>query len=113
MVPPGFPDYLSQTRIVDAGLVKLTGRAWSGGGVPVVRAEVGINGEWRDAALGSQPGPYAWHSWSFAWNAEPGEYKLSCRATNAAGDRQPLEPWWTMGGMGNNGVHTIQVLVRE
>jgi sulfane dehydrogenase subunit SoxC len=30
LVPPGFPDFLTRTRTVDAGRVMLFGRAWSG-----------------------------------------------------------------------------------
>jgi DMSO/TMAO reductase YedYZ molybdopterin-dependent catalytic subunit len=112
MVPPGFPDFISQARIVAAGRVRLTGRAWSGNGVPVTRVEVGIGDRWQDAVLGSQPGPYAWHSWRYDWDAAPGEYELACRATDAEGNIQPLEQWWTLGGMGNNIAHKIAVLVR-
>lgn len=62
IVPPGFPDYISQARVVTASWVRLTGRAWSGNGVPVARVEIAFNGAWRDAALGSQPGAFAWRS---------------------------------------------------
>jgi len=112
IVPPGFPDYMSQARVVSAGRVPLNGRAWSGNGVPVARVEVAVNGAWREAALGSQPGAFAWRSWSYEWDASPGEYELACRATDAEGDAQPLEQWWTLGGMGNNLVHKIAVVVR-
>ena len=30
MVPPGIPDFLTRTRLLDAGQVTLTGRAWAG-----------------------------------------------------------------------------------
>lgn len=111
-VPPGFPDYISQARVVTAGRVTLAGRAWSGDGVPIRRVEVGVNGSWADATLGSQLGPYAWRSWSYQWDATPGEYELSCRATDAAKSTQPLEQWWTLGGMGNNAAQKMAVLVR-
>jgi DMSO/TMAO reductase YedYZ molybdopterin-dependent catalytic subunit len=112
MVPPGFTDFIRQARVVTAGRVRLTGRAWSGNGVPVARIEVGVNGGWHDAALGSQPGAFAWRGWSYDWDAVPGEYELACRATDAEGNTQPLEQWWTMGGMGNNMTHKVAVLVR-
>ncbi len=35
MVPPGIPDWYTRHRTVEAGPVELTGRAWSGGGVPI------------------------------------------------------------------------------
>jgi DMSO/TMAO reductase YedYZ molybdopterin-dependent catalytic subunit len=112
IVPPGVPDYISQARIVTAGRILLSGRAWSGNSIPVARVEVGVSGDWRDASLGSQPGRFAWRSWTYDWDAAPGEYELACRATDAAGNTQPLEQWWTVGGMGNNIVHKIAVLVR-
>jgi DMSO/TMAO reductase YedYZ molybdopterin-dependent catalytic subunit len=59
MIPPGFPDFGSRGRIVEAGRVVLTGRAWSGRGV-VNKVEVSYDGgeAWSDADL--EP----------AWNAQ-------------------------------------------
>ena len=112
MVPPGFADFFTRARVVKAGRTVLAGRAWSGFGVGIARVEVGINGIWRDAALGSQPGRYAWRAWRYEWDAAPGEYELVCRATDAEGDAQPVTQSWTVSGMGNNVVQRIQVLVR-
>ena len=113
MVPPGFPDLISRARVLKAGRTILTGRAWSGFGTRVTRVEVGIDNIWRDAELGSQPGPYAWQAWRCAWDAQPGEYEIACRATDAGGAVQPLTPYWSLGGMGNNVVQRIAVLVRS
>jgi len=112
LLPPGVPDFLSRARIVQAGRVRLTGRAWSGAGLTVTRVEVGVGGVWRDAVLGDPLGDYAWRGFSFDWNAPPGEYELSCRATDASGAVQPLESFWTTSGMGNNVAQKIAVLVR-
>jgi DMSO/TMAO reductase YedYZ molybdopterin-dependent catalytic subunit len=112
ITPPGMPDYISQARILNAGRVQLSGRAWSGSGVPVVRVEIGVSGDWHDAELGTQAGPFAWRSWTYDWDAAPGEYGLASRATDAEGNTQPLGQWWTLGGMGNNIVHRIAVLVK-
>ena len=112
MVPPGSPDFISRARVLKAGRTVLGGRAWSGFGAAVTRVEAGINGAWHDAELGSRPGPFAWRSWRYEWDATPGEYELSCRATDAAGSVQPLTPYWTLGGMGNNVIQKIPVLVR-
>ena len=56
-------------------------------------------------------GPYAWAGWHHAWEAEPGEYELCCRATDAAGDTQPLQPEWNVGGYANNAVQRVPVTV--
>ena len=111
MVPPGIADFPSGRRLVDAGPVELRGRAWCGTAA-VARVEVGVDGRWQPADLGPPPGPFAWRSWSSRWQAEPGEHVLSCRATDADGNAQPLEPFWNVQGMGNNYVQTVPVTVR-
>ena len=48
---------------------------------------------WSPAELGDASlGRWAWRSWRFSWDAEPGEHELCCRARDAAGDEQPLSP---------------------
>lgn len=112
MVPPGIPDWYSRGRIVDAGQVELFGRAWSGAGTPIAKVEVGIDGVWRDATLDAPAGPYAWRGWRNTWAAAPGDHELACRATDAAGNTQPLEQQWDRGGFGNNAVVRLPVHVR-
>jgi DMSO/TMAO reductase YedYZ molybdopterin-dependent catalytic subunit len=113
MIPPGIPDFFSRRRLVDAGHVALAGRAWSGHG-PIERVEVAIDGDWSDATLGPPVGAFAWRGWMFDWDATEGEgeHELACRATDAAGNVQPLEPPWNYQGMGNNVVQRIPVTVR-
>ena len=103
MIPPGIPDFYTRQRVADAGRIQLTGRAWSGD-APIERVEVGVDGEWRDATLGPAGGQFAWRPWSFEWDATVGEHELSCRATDAAGNTQPLDPPWNFQGHGNNSV---------
>lgn len=112
MVPPGIPDWYTRGRLVERGPVALCGRAWSGGGVPVAKVEVGIDGEWQEATLDPPVGRYAWRGWRFTWDAQPGEHELMCRATDEAGSVQPLEAPWDSGGFGNNVVHRVAVTVR-
>jgi DMSO/TMAO reductase YedYZ molybdopterin-dependent catalytic subunit len=110
MIPPGYPDFHSRSRFVEPGTVVIRGRAWSGDGA-VSRVEVGIDEEWADAEVEPPVGEFAWSAWSFRWDAEPGERVLSCRATDAAGNIQPVEPPWNYQGMGNNLVQTLPVTV--
>lgn len=112
LVPPGFPDFMTRRRIVDAGSVALFGRAWSGR-APVSRVEVSTDGghSWADAALGESVGRHAWRSWSASWDAAPGEYELCVRATDELG-AQPVAPPWNMQGMANNMVQRVPVTVR-
>ena len=110
MIPPGITDYPARRRFLEAGRVELSGRAWSGRGA-IERVEVGIDGTWADAKLGDPVGEFAWLGWSFDWDASPGEHELSCRAYDTAGNAQPLEPPWNVGGFSNNLVQRIAVRV--
>ncbi len=112
LVPPGIPDWYSRRRLVEAARSILFGRAWSGDGVPITKVEVGINGHYADATLDAPSGKYAWRGWRFAWQATPGEYELSCRATDANGCVQPLDARFDRAGFGNNAVHRVPVTVR-
>lgn len=113
MVPPGFPDFPSRTRHVDAGSVELTGRAWSGWGA-IERVEVSTDaGEiWTDAALAPPIGRFAWRAWSFVWTATPGEHEVLCRAADDAGNVQPVEAPWNLHGFSNNMAQRVRVVVR-
>lgn len=110
MVPPGVPDFFTRRRVLPAGPVILTGRAWSGEG-SVQRVEVGIDGKWAPAHLAHPAAPFAWRAWSLPWVADPGEHELACRATDASGATQPLEQAWNYQGMGNNVVQRVKVSV--
>ncbi len=113
MVPPGLPDWSSRARRVRPGPVQVQGRAWSGGGVPITRVELGWGDTWIDATLTPAETGFAWTGWSCVWPAEPGEYVLRCRATDARGAVQPLDPPWDVAGFGNNATQAVPVLVAE
>jgi DMSO/TMAO reductase YedYZ molybdopterin-dependent catalytic subunit len=112
MIPPGIPDFFTRSRVVDAGPVMLRGRAWSGQ-APVQRVEVGVDGEWSEARLENATGEFAWHGWTHDWEAVAGEHELTCRATDEAGNTQPIEQPWNYQGMGNNLVQRVAVSVRS
>ncbi|HZN85737.1 MAG TPA: sulfite oxidase [Burkholderiales bacterium] len=110
LVPPGIPDFYTRERVLGAGRVAIFGRAWAGE-APVARVEFGVDGAWRDAALEAPAAPHAWCAWRAQWDAAPGAHELACRATDAAGKRQPLEPPWDTTGFGNNAVQRVAVRV--
>jgi sulfane dehydrogenase subunit SoxC len=113
MVPPGMPDFLSRDRVVEAGTCELSGRAWSGE-AEIAGVDVSTDGgvTWAPAELGDGGlGRWAWRSWRFSWDAEPGEHELCCRARDAAGNEQPLEAPWNVGGYMNNAVQRVRVTV--
>ncbi len=113
MVPPGFPDFLTRARVVRKGVVELVGRAWSGRS-PIKGVELSTDGgrNWQPVIVAPQESAHSWQRWSYRWDASvPGSYDLCCRATDAAGDIQPLEQNWTARGMGNNMVQRVSVQV--
>jgi DMSO/TMAO reductase YedYZ molybdopterin-dependent catalytic subunit len=115
MTPPGFPDFMTRTRVVDLGEHVLEGRAWSGW-APVTRVEVSVDGgvSWAPAALDPIVGRWAWRRWTHRWLADtPGVFELQCRATDEAGNGQPTAQPWNRQGMANNLVQRIRVVVRE
>jgi hypothetical protein len=113
MIPPGFPDFLTRRRLVDAGPCRVDGRAWSGRAA-IERVEVSDDGgrTWGDARLGPLGDVHTWRSWTFEWPASPGEHELAVRATDGAGDTQPLLPPWNHHGLANNAVQRVPVTVR-
>jgi len=113
MIPPGVPDFMSRTRFVEPSAQTIDGRAWSGRGA-IVKVEVSSDGgaSWSEARLDHEISPFAWRGWTFDWDARtPGEYELCARATDAAGNEQPLEPMWNYEGVQNNGVQRVRVIV--
>jgi sulfane dehydrogenase subunit SoxC len=125
LLPPGFPDFMTRTRVVDTGTHLLEGRAWSGWG-PVTRVEVSANGgrTWAEATLDGPTreapdaedphGRWAWRRWTWEWQvSEPGAYTLTVRAHDATGRVQPADVGWNRQGMADTGAQRVPVLVRS
>ncbi len=114
VVPPGFPDFMTRGRVLEAGPVVLEGRAWSGW-APVDSVEVSVDGgtTWAPADLEPATGPSGWARWTWTWDASPGEHVLGARAADRSGRRQPLDPPWNRGGFANNLVQRVPVTVVE
>ena len=100
---------------VPAGVpVTVRGYAWSGEAA-VSRVAVSTDGgaSWQDAGLAAAPGQWAWCEWSLDWTpGVAGAATLLVRATDAAGNVQPLDVPWNRLGYGNNGVQQITVNAR-
>jgi DMSO/TMAO reductase YedYZ molybdopterin-dependent catalytic subunit len=111
-VPPGVPDFMTRVRHLEPGRATLTGRAWSGYG-SIEKVEVSTDGgaSFDAAVLGPEQGSHAWRGWTYDWTAPPGEHVISSRATDSAGNTQPLEPPWNLKGYANNAVERITVVV--
>ena len=112
MAPPGIPDFLTRTRLVSAGPVTLSGRAWAGRrGVSRVEVSVDAGSTWAEARLGEAVSLNAWRGWSFNWQARPGRHTLCVRATDTEGSVQPLTQQWNHQGMGNNLIQRVDMVV--
>ena len=113
MAPPGVPEFSTRVRLLAPGECLLEGRAWSGlGEIESVAVSTDGGRSWEAAELEDDLGsPWAWRRWTFEWDAEPGEHELCCRARDAAGNEQPLEPEWNLGGYVNNAVQRVSVTV--
>jgi len=99
---------------IPAGLpVSVRGIAFSGYG-RVVKVEFSddVRGDWREATLGEDLGPYAFRTWEFSWTPEkPGRYRLAARATDEKGNVQPEEGVWNPGGYLWNKVESEEIVV--
>jgi DMSO/TMAO reductase YedYZ molybdopterin-dependent catalytic subunit len=113
MIPPGIPEFQTRERFVRAGHSRLSGRAWSGL-AQIAGVDVSVDGgeSWYQAELGRDDlGRWAWRSWTFDWDASPGEYLLCSRTRDTAGNEQPLDPAWNVGGYANNAPQRVAVTV--
>jgi len=70
----------------------IEGVAWAGESkVSKVELRFDGSGPWQPATLGGVPVPMVWTPWSYVWNvARPGPYTIEVRATDDAGNSQPL-----------------------
>jgi sulfane dehydrogenase subunit SoxC len=115
MAPPGIPEFLSRTRHLRAGRTLVEGRAWSGADA-VCRVQFSADGgrSWDDARVEEPNGRHGWSAWSYEWDPdETGDYELCARATDSAGNVQPLDSAenWNQGGYAVNAVQRVAVRV--
>ncbi len=93
---------------------ELSGRAWSGMGA-IVAVEVSDDGgsTWHAATVEPSPERHVWCRWRWTWAAErTGSHDLCVRATDDAGNTQPVEQRWNRQAMANNHVQRVAVFVR-
>ena len=95
---------------VPVGPVVVAGVAWAQHrGIAKVEVRVD-DGEWVEADLGDEVTVDAWRQWIHRWDAEPGEHRISVRATDHDGETQTAERS-APAPDGATGHHTIVVKV--
>ena len=93
--------------------VELKGIAFDGG-VGVNKVEVSIDGgqRWREARLGQDLGRFSFREWTLAITfSSKGATQLMVRASNSAGETQPLQADWNPGGYRRHVVETYHLTV--
>jgi len=87
------------------------GIAFDGGsGIREVLFSADGGRNWSAAQLGRDLGRYSFREWTIAFTPpRAGELELRCRAFNALGESQPMEPLWNPAGYMRNVVETVKV----
>ena len=113
MIPPGIPDFVTRERYAAQRRAppqrpRLVRRRSDHHRRGEQRRRCD-RGSRRTSTRASRMG--AWQAWRYVWQAGPGTHQLCCRATDAAGNAQPLHPRWNVGGYANNAVQRVTVHV--
>ena len=93
------------------GHLEIVGVAWSGKGT-ISKVEISWDGgiQWSEAELDESNSPFDIQRWQFLWRPTSREqFKFVSRATDTAGDVQPISDRWNRLGYGNNGLHALRV----
>ena len=131
--PPGSPPVPAELEVIEGmrvksaitkpseddkvGLGPLTigGYAWAGE-QKIMRVEVSVDGgaKWKDAGLTPQNLNYAWRLWKLNWTPpHPGYYTILSRATDSAGNVQPLVAEWNPSGYLYNAIDRVGITVEK
>ena len=74
---------------------------------------VDAGASWHEATLDPPGDRFEWRRWRWSWTADrAGLTEIWVRATDEAGNVQPLEQRWNRQAMANNHVQRTRVLVR-
>jgi hypothetical protein len=96
------------------GPVVVQGVAWSNASL-VTKVEVSADSgnTWSPANFTGKPTKYGFRKWTFTWKAAEGQYTLMSRATNEAGQSQPLQPEWNPNGYLYNAARPMPVTISK
>ena len=95
---------------VKLGRIRLKGIAFDGGtGIKEVAVSTDDGRNWMPARLGKDLGKYSFRQWILPVKLAAGTHDLRVRATNHAGETQPMEVRWNPAGYLRNVVETVRV----
>jgi sulfite oxidase len=108
------------TSPADQGQIALAatvvrGVAWAGE-QRITRVEVSTDAgrTWKDARLSPKNLPYAWRLWNIEWTPpESGYFTVLSRATDSAGNVQPVTATWNPSGYLFNAIDQVGVTVGQ
>ncbi len=97
-------------RIKAGKITNLKGIAFDGGkGIKDVAVSIDNGRTWTPAKLGKDLGRYSFREWTLPVTLAAGTHDLRVRATDNAGDSQPIEPKWNPAGYLRNVTETTRV----
>jgi sulfite oxidase len=97
---------------VAAGAVEVRGYAFAGGERHVARVDVAVDGgDWRQAELLEDLGPWAWRHWRATLPLARGEHQIMVRAWDSSAATQPEDEaaLWNPKGYVNNARPRVRI----
>jgi DMSO/TMAO reductase YedYZ molybdopterin-dependent catalytic subunit len=95
---------------IAAGKTAIAGVTWAiHRGIEKVEVRID-NGDWMPCRLAPGPSADTWRQWVYEWDATPGTYNVSCRATDGSGQLQTDQRAQPIPD-GASGWHSIVVIV--
>src|SRR5262245_14570239 len=99
--------------VLRAGPLAVRGFAWAGpAGVRAVELSLDGGASWQPARMSGEAQPGVWRTWEAQVTARAGDLALLARATDGAGETQPMAARANAGGYGNNSIHRVTVHVQ-
>ncbi|MHB8882301.1 MAG: sulfite oxidase [Thermodesulfovibrionales bacterium] len=95
--------------------IRVSGKAWAGdNGIQKVEVSVDEGVTWKPAMLSNQGDRYAWRMFTFSHRADrQGYMTLLARATDTAGNVQPISAVWNPLGYFWNGYHRVGITIEK
>jgi DMSO/TMAO reductase YedYZ molybdopterin-dependent catalytic subunit len=131
--PPGSPAVPAELEVIEGMPVKssltapedgskvpmapltIKGFAWAGENA-IERVDISVDGgsRWQAAQLSPQKLPFAWRLFTLSWTPkQQGYHTILSRATDTAGNVQPIVPAWNPSGYLWNGIDRVGVTVEK